>query len=166
MAKINSQRKGVRIRLERKIMVLKEWLADGIPDGQVPPASLRQLAAWTDEALKLETISSPNEMTRTGRHGGLVRQAEEILLRLRERRPLPSRYSKERNLESLRTKLAAEKGTVASLVSRLEEARAEVLKLSRAKTQLEQRAERAEADIEGFILLVEASNRAAIGFAN
>lgn len=137
-------RASVKLRLEQKVAVLRDWLNNGPADGRNAPTSLRQLASWVDKSLGIEKIASPNEITRGGRHGGLVQEAEELMNRLAAQRPPTRNYSKEQNLLSLRAKLAQAEQDLSSLGGRLQEARAEVLRLTRANAVLRQQVELAE----------------------
>jgi hypothetical protein len=117
----HAKRLSVRVRIERKIRVLEMWLKRGVPPRVLPPTSLRQFATWADPALELEAIRSPNEITRTGRHGALVRRAELLIARHKalsqERHPARKRD----RLTKMSEALDLARAQISALTSRLHE---------------------------------------------
>jgi hypothetical protein len=68
-------------RLKKKIAVLRQWLVEGIPEESRNTIrfSIRWLAEWYDPALGVERIIRPNDVSKNGPYGDLVREAEQVL---------------------------------------------------------------------------------------
>lgn len=79
-------------RIERRLTVLRTWLAEGIPMGKVVPKSLNSSRLWHDDELAIQPIRSPNEFTTTHvEHGRNVKQIGELLTALARRYSRPKR---------------------------------------------------------------------------
>ncbi|WP_207484955.1 hypothetical protein [Arenibaculum pallidiluteum] len=60
-----------RASFQRKIELLEQWAADGVPPGQVWPAGPTSLARWHDDELCVYRWVSPNVASPKGRNADL-----------------------------------------------------------------------------------------------
>lgn len=82
----SGQSQTVAQRLERRLVVLRAWLAGGIPMGKTFPRSLNAARMWEDDEIGIQPISSPNEFTTThAEHGRSVKQIGQLLTALDRR---------------------------------------------------------------------------------
>lgn len=58
-----SNRLEAQERIRRKLAVLQDYLANGIPTGSFVPKSINQFRQWEDDARGLQRIGSPNTMS-------------------------------------------------------------------------------------------------------
>jgi len=87
----SGQSKTVAKRLERRLVVLQAWLADGIPVGKTLPRSLNAARRWEDDEIGIQPIRSPNEFTTThAEHGKSVKQIGQLLTALDRRYGRPN----------------------------------------------------------------------------
>lgn len=85
----------VQERIERRLVVLRGWLKDGIPPGKVIPGSLTAARKWDDPELEIQKISSPNEFTTTHpQHRKLVTDVAGLLTALKKRYARPTTSSR------------------------------------------------------------------------
>lgn len=85
-----AQPQTVAYRIERRLVVLRSWLADGMPMGKKFPSSLNAARLWDDEEIGMQPIRSPNDFTTThSEHGRSVKEIGYLLtaLALRYDRP-------------------------------------------------------------------------------
>jgi len=68
-------------RILNKNKILTKWNEEGIPSGSKGevPRSIRQFAKWENKTLKLQKITTPNAMTRSGPYASLVLEAERLM---------------------------------------------------------------------------------------
>lgn len=57
--------RSVKDRIERRLDVLRLWLAEGVPEGKLVPSSLTAAREWHDEELGIWPIKSPNDFTKS-----------------------------------------------------------------------------------------------------
>ncbi len=85
----------VQDRIERRLVVLRSWLKEGIPPGKVVPRSLTAAREWSDPDIGIQKISSPNEFTTTHpQHRKLVADVAGLLTELRKRYSRPASSSR------------------------------------------------------------------------
>jgi len=104
MPRLETDRSSLKLRIERRVEVLREWKKTGIPDGQLLPLSLTELREWNDPALGIQRISSPNSFTKSHpQHGAAIRKAADLLAELHEkfRQPVPSRRVHQKSKQQL-----------------------------------------------------------------
>lgn len=58
-----SNRLEAQERIRRKLAVLQDYVANGIPTGSFVPKSINQFRQWEDDARGLQRIGSPNTMS-------------------------------------------------------------------------------------------------------
>lgn len=91
------KRQTVEERIEQRLVILRQWLREGVPMGKAVPKSLTAARLWEDLELGILPISSPNEFTTTHQiFGPLVRDLAGLLTDLTKRfgRPASSREAK------------------------------------------------------------------------
>ncbi|QND70211.1 hypothetical protein [Tardiphaga robiniae] len=70
----------LRSEIERRLSVLQEWKANGIPPEYVLPQSLTEARQWNVPKLGIQPIASPNSFTKGHpEHGKLVSKIAELL---------------------------------------------------------------------------------------
>ena len=90
LAKDSTDRPSIQVRIERRRDILTKWLKEGVPLGKSVPSSLTEARLWSDEDLNIQTISSPNEFTKTNpHHGKLVSEVADLLTKLKRRYTVP-----------------------------------------------------------------------------
>jgi hypothetical protein len=95
LASAGTTHQSVQERIEQRLVVLRNWLKEGIPPGKVVPGSLRAAREWSDPDLGIQKISSPNEFTRTHpQHRKLVADVAGLLTELRKRYSKPTTRSR------------------------------------------------------------------------
>lgn len=66
-------------RIERRIQLMMEWLASGVPRGKAIPTSLTEARTWADEELGILPIGSYSDFTKTNvRLGKRVQVFDEL----------------------------------------------------------------------------------------
>lgn len=119
------ERSTVEQRIERRLEVLRMWLADGVPFGQEAPKNLATARRWEEHSLQIAAIASPNDFTQNHpRFGERVREIARLLTAIHKRYGAPSgttrgpatpptaafdRRAHERQLEKLVTQWHAER---------------------------------------------------------
>lgn len=89
--------RSVKARIERRLVVLRDWLKNGIPPEKTVPRSLTAARHWSDPELGIERICSPNEFTTTHpQHHQLIVDVAALLTKLEKR------YSKSGKATQLR----------------------------------------------------------------
>jgi len=92
------QPSSVAERIEQRLVLLRGWLANGIPDGVDLPSSLTTLRKWDVAELGVERIASPNEFTKSHpAHGRQVAEAQRLLGDLIKRHARPTTTKATRN---------------------------------------------------------------------
>ena len=137
-----SRAKRLREQVEARVRHLRDWAAQGVPDGFEAPGSLNRVREWRDERLGIEPIGSPGSFTRTHRiHGAAVREIAELLkdLRARKRRKRPPSNGK--LLEKKRRQIAQLERALTAAANRYAQLKVELdhtkMRLSVAEHSLE-----------------------------
>lgn len=80
------ERQSVAQRIDRRLEILKIWLAEGITIAEAIPRSLTKLRVWRHDELGIYPIHSPTDFTQTHAiHGPKVRELARLLQLLKER---------------------------------------------------------------------------------
>lgn len=125
-----NRREYARIEVEKKLVVLRKYVLEGIPSGAFVPLSVTQFRKWVDNTADLKVIGSPNTLnSRSSPHNqdkidemlSLLEKVKRLKRRPKKPRPPAAetilRLNQERNdLEKVN----------AALTSRIHELRAEL----------------------------------------
>lgn len=139
----NSNRRGsAQAKIEDKLVVLREFVASGIPDGYIIPTSMNMFREWVDPDRGIKEIGSPSTTNpKLSPHNrAAVSEARGLMQRLRRQADRPKRKSSTLayQLQSARDSLATANLLNKRLISQLhqESHRAdENLKLLRMETR-------------------------------
>jgi hypothetical protein len=102
--------------IKKKILLLEEYSAAGVPDGQFFPKNMAQFRRWEDEDLELIKIGSPNTMDRL-HNQTLKLRAEEIIKQLLKKKG--RKESNARETAKLRSERNLDKRLVQDLTNQL-----------------------------------------------
>lgn len=109
MARLETDRSLLQVRIQRRLEVLREWKKSGVPDGQLIPLSLTELREWNDPALGIQRIASPNSFTKSHpQHGAAIVKLAALLGELHEkfRQPVLRRRVHEKTQNRLADRVA------------------------------------------------------------
>lgn len=83
----NQDKRGIlEAQIAVRMEVLRKWLSEGAPKNGVP-TRLAQVRRWTDETLGIKRIGSSSSFVKTHeRHGAHVKEIEELLKQLHQKR--------------------------------------------------------------------------------
>ena len=121
------RRLAARNEIEKKLVVLRKYVLEGIPPGAFVPTSMTQFRKWSDESLELNLIGSPNTLNLkiSPQNHDKIMELDGLLGRLRrqQKKPKKPRPSATQVIENLGEANSVLKRMNDALVSRVHELR-------------------------------------------
>lgn len=125
-----SRQEQARLEIQKKLIVLRGYVLEGIPSGAFVPESVNQFRYWVDEAHGLKIIGSPNTLnSRSSPHNqDMINELFELLDKIKrlKKKPAKRRPKAAEKLQLLTAERDDFERLNASLASRIHELRTEL----------------------------------------